>query len=141
VDEPDLRDNIALREPADFPVDPLTFLACLTAACVIHDPVWNRRTIIEKSGSDSTVVWNPWSDKTKGTSEMAPDGWKEMICIETANAADNAAHLAPGGCHKLTATIRVQEARSTRETVPTSTDRLQSTLRAMTMNLFGALPT
>lgn len=78
------------------------------ATCVIHDPVWNRRIFVEKSGSDSTVVWNPWVDKTKGMSDMAPDGWKEMICVETANAADNAVHLAPGASHKLTAFIRVE---------------------------------
>jgi len=28
------------------------------ASCVIHDPVWKRRIIIEKGGSGSTVVWN-----------------------------------------------------------------------------------
>ena len=35
------------------------------AACTVLDPVWNRRIIIAKSGSDSTVIWNPWVDKTK----------------------------------------------------------------------------
>jgi glucose-6-phosphate 1-epimerase len=78
------------------------------ATCVVHDPVWNRRIIVEKSGSDSTVVWNPWSEKTKGMSDMTPDAWKEMICVETANAADNAVQLAPGASHKLTASIRVE---------------------------------
>ena len=78
------------------------------AACVIHDPVWNRRIIIEKSGSDSTVVWNPWIDKTKGMSDMAPGNWKEMICVETANAADNTIHLSPGESHKLSVSIRVE---------------------------------
>jgi len=78
------------------------------ATCVVHDLVWNRRIIVEKSGSDSTVVWNPWIDKTKGMSDMAPDDWKEMICVETANAADNAVHLSPGASHKLTASIRVE---------------------------------
>lgn len=78
------------------------------ATCVVHDRVWNRRIIVEKSGSDSTVVWNPWIDKTKGMSDMAPDDWKEMICVETANAADNAVHLSPGASHKLTASIRVE---------------------------------
>lgn len=78
------------------------------AACTVHDPVWNRRIIVEKTGSDSTVVWNPWIDKTKGMSDMAPDDWQKMVCVETANAADNAIHLAPGGTHKLTATIRVE---------------------------------
>ena len=78
------------------------------ATCVIHDPVWNRDIIIEKTGSDSTVVWNPWIDKTKGMSDMAPDGWQNMLCVETANAADNAVHLAPGASHALAAAIRVE---------------------------------
>jgi glucose-6-phosphate 1-epimerase len=78
------------------------------ATCVIHDPVWQRRIVIEKAGSESTVLWNPWIDKTKGMSDMAPDGWQNMICVETANAADNAVHLPPGASHKLTATIRVE---------------------------------
>ena len=78
------------------------------ATCVMHDPVWNRRIIIEKTGSNSTVVWNPWIDKTRGMSDMAPDDWRGMICVETANAADNAVHLSPGASHKLTASIRVE---------------------------------
>jgi glucose-6-phosphate 1-epimerase len=76
--------------------------------CVVHDPMWNRRIIVEKSGSETTVIWNPWIDKAKGMSDMAPDEWREMICVETANAADNALRLAPGGSHKLTASIRLE---------------------------------
>jgi len=53
------------------------------ATCVIHDPAWNRRLIVEKSGSETTVTWNPWIDKAKGISDMAPDEWREMICVET----------------------------------------------------------
>jgi len=79
-----------------------------TAACVVHDPVWNRLIVVEKTGSHSTVVWNPWIEKTKDMSDMAADGWRQMLCIETANAADNAVHLAPGASHKLTASIRVE---------------------------------
>jgi len=41
-------------------------------------------------------------------SDMASDGWQEMICVETANVADNAVHLRPGASHKLTASIRVE---------------------------------
>lgn len=77
------------------------------ATCVIHDPLWGRRIAIEKSGAASTVVWNPWIEKTKGMSDMAPDEWREMICVETANAAENAVHLPAGESHKTTATIRV----------------------------------
>lgn len=78
------------------------------ATCVVHDPVWQRRIVVEKTGSNSTVLWNPWIEKTKGLSDMAPGDWQNMICIETANAADNALHLPPGASHKLTASIRVE---------------------------------
>ena len=78
------------------------------ATCVVGDPVWNRRIIVEKSGSDSTVIWNPWVEKTKGMSDMAPDDWMGMICVETANAADNAVHLLPGAARTMTALIRVE---------------------------------
>jgi len=78
------------------------------ATCAVHDSVWRRRIIVEKNGSDSTVIWNPWSEKAKGMSDMAPGSWKEMICVETANAADNSVRLLPGASHKLTASIRVE---------------------------------
>jgi glucose-6-phosphate 1-epimerase len=78
------------------------------ATCVVHNPVWNRKIMVEKTGSDSTVVWNPWIEKTKGMSDMAPEEWQHMVCVETANAADNAVHLSPGASHKLTASIRLK---------------------------------
>jgi len=40
-------------------------------------------------------------------SDMAADDWQQMICIETANAADNAVRLSPGATHKMTASIRI----------------------------------
>jgi glucose-6-phosphate 1-epimerase len=78
------------------------------AACTIHDPVWNRRIVIAKGGSHSTVIWNPWMDKTKSMSDMGAENWKELLCVETANAADNAVHLSPGASHRLTAKIRIE---------------------------------
>lgn len=78
------------------------------ATCVIHDPVWNRRIVIEKSGSESTVVWNPWIEKTRGMADMAAESWKEMVCIETANAADNAVSMAHGESHRLAVKIAVE---------------------------------
>lgn len=78
------------------------------AACVIHDHAWDRRIIVEKSGSASTVVWNPWIEKTKTLSDMALDDWRKMVCMESANALDNAVTLAPGASHKLITSIRVE---------------------------------
>jgi len=41
---------------------------------------------------------------------MGADDWQGMVCVESANASDNAMVLAPGARHKLTATIRVESA-------------------------------
>jgi glucose-6-phosphate 1-epimerase len=77
------------------------------ATCVIHDPVWNRRIVVEKTGSGSTVVWNPWREKAAALSDMGPGEWQQMICVESANAADNGITLAPGAIHRMTSTIRL----------------------------------
>jgi glucose-6-phosphate 1-epimerase len=78
------------------------------STCVIHDPVWKRKIVVEKSGSDSTVVWNPWTEKIKGMSDMAPDEWREFICVESCNASDNAVTLAGGQSRTLKCSIRVE---------------------------------
>jgi glucose-6-phosphate 1-epimerase len=78
-----------------------------TGASVVRDPVLGRTITIEKSGSDATVVWNPWIAKAKAMADFGDDEWPRMLCIETANAAECAVHLAPRSTHRMTARIRV----------------------------------
>jgi glucose-6-phosphate 1-epimerase len=75
------------------------------AACVIDDPAWSRRITIEKTGSESTVVWNPWIEKSKTMSDLDPEEWRGMLCVETANVASNAITLAAGATHKMTVRV------------------------------------
>jgi glucose-6-phosphate 1-epimerase len=75
--------------------------------CVVEDRVLARRLLVDKTGSATTVVWNPWSTKAAGIADLEPDDWRRMVCVETANAADDAVTLAPGQRHVMTATIRV----------------------------------
>ena len=75
------------------------------ATCVVHDMAAGRRIVVEKSGSESTVIWNPWQEKAAGLADMGTGEWRRMICVESGNAADNAITLAPGASHTLTATI------------------------------------
>ena len=75
------------------------------ARCVVEDPGHRRRLTVDKTGSASTVVWNPWAAKCAEMADMGPDDWRSMICVETANAADDAVTVAPGGTHVMTATI------------------------------------
>jgi D-hexose-6-phosphate mutarotase len=69
------------------------------------DPRAGRRAIVEKTGSRSTVVWNPWIEKAGEMSDFDPDQWLRMLCVETANVADDAITLGPGESHQMTATL------------------------------------
>lgn len=74
----------------------------------VEDPLLGRTIVIRKTGSRSTVVWNPWIDKSKKMSDFGDDEWPGMVCIETANVADNAIRLAPGASATMSATFEVE---------------------------------
>ncbi|NBB08818.1 D-hexose-6-phosphate mutarotase [Pseudomonas sp. SLFW] len=71
----------------------------------IVDPGWKRRIQIQTQGSKSSVVWNPWIEKTKTFSDMQADGWKSMVCVETANVMTDIVTLAPGEMHVMGVSI------------------------------------
>ncbi len=76
-----------------------------TSTCVIDDNARDRSIHIAKAGSHSTVVWNPWIDKAAGFSDMQPEEYREMVCVETCNAADDTVTVAPGESYTLRAEI------------------------------------
>jgi glucose-6-phosphate 1-epimerase len=67
-----------------------------TATVKINDSKLRRVISVEKSGSASTVVWNPWIDKAKGMSDFGADEYKEMVCVEAGNVGEIKISLAPG---------------------------------------------
>lgn len=72
-----------------------------TADCLIEDPQWQRRIRVSKRGSASTVVWNPWSEKAAKMGDLGDQGYLNMVCVESANAADDVVKVRPGGEHAL----------------------------------------
>jgi glucose-6-phosphate 1-epimerase len=74
----------------------------------LEDKLLQRKIIVVKSNSDSTVIWNPWSALTATMADMPPDGWLHMTCIETTNVADNAVTLAGEQAHTMEAHITVE---------------------------------
>lgn len=80
------------------------------ADTLIEDSGWGRRIRIAKSGSRSNVVWNPWIDKSARMGDFgSPDGYRGMVCVESANAASNAVTLAPGASHALRVVYSVEK--------------------------------
>jgi len=76
------------------------------AECVIVDPGLRRRIRIAKSGSHSTVVWTPWTEKAEKMGDFGPGrnqqgGWREMVCVESGNALDNLVTVPAGASHTL----------------------------------------
>ena len=61
----------------------------------------SKKIVLQNSGSNSLVVWNPWIEKTKNIVDMADDAYKKMLCVETANALDDTQTIQPGIRHTL----------------------------------------
>ncbi len=99
--------------------EPLTFSAqtdrvygSSAGEVVLHDPQMGRDIRIAKRGSKSTVVWNPWIDKAAAMPDFGDAEWPDMLCIETANALDDAAAVPPGKMHVMETIISVEPERN-----------------------------
>lgn len=75
------------------------------ASVIIQDRDWKRSIRLEKSGSKSTVIWNPWIEKSKSMDDFPDQGYRNMICVEAANVGADARVLQPGEKHTLFARI------------------------------------
>jgi glucose-6-phosphate 1-epimerase len=73
-----------------------------TSAVEIRDENLNRKIRVEKTGSNSTVVWNPWTTQ-KLPDDFDPAEHKYMVCAESGNVKQNKISLAPG----KTSTLKV----------------------------------
>jgi D-hexose-6-phosphate mutarotase len=70
-----------------------------TATVEIRDENIKRVIRVEKSGSQSTVVWNPWT--TQLMSDFDPAEHGNMICVESGNVGRNKVFLPPGKASTL----------------------------------------
>lgn len=68
-----------------------------TATTEIIDPTLGRTIRVEKSGSRSTVVWNPWIAKSKAMDDFGDDEYPGMLCVESGNVGRNKVTLPPCG--------------------------------------------
>lgn len=62
----------------------------------IHDSKLQRRIVVEKEGSQSTVVWNPWVAKAQQMPDFGNEEYLGMVCVESGNVADNRLALPAG---------------------------------------------
>ena len=74
----------------------------------IVDRGFGRTVVVEKSGSLSTVVWNPWQEKSRRMADFGDEEYHTMLCIEAANAAGDTRTLPSGQSHSLTQKISIR---------------------------------
>lgn len=75
-----------------------------TEICEIVDPGFARRITIEKTGSLSTAVWNPWAQTAAKMDDLGSASWRNMVCVESANALSNSIRVGPSTFHVMGAT-------------------------------------
>jgi len=69
----------------------------------------HRKIKITKQGSQSTIVWNPWKAVAEKMGDLGKDGYLQMLCVESANAAEDVIHINAGQSHTLNVTYSVQD--------------------------------
>lgn len=76
-----------------------------TSTVEIHDRALQRKIRLEKSGSRSTVLWNPWIAKSQQMPDFGNDEYRQMVCVESGNVGKNKVILAPGHSSVLRVTL------------------------------------
>jgi D-hexose-6-phosphate mutarotase len=79
-----------------------------TATTLLSDPGLERTIRVDKQSSANTIVWNPWAEKAARLADLEGEQWRRMLCIESANAGNNAISLLPAAQHTLRTVIGVE---------------------------------
>ncbi|MEP4809625.1 MAG: hypothetical protein ABJ118_13645, partial [Luteolibacter sp.] len=80
-----------------------------SSSVLLVDDVSGRTILVEKGGSPSTVVWNPWSEKAAALGDMPDEGYQKFCCIEAAISNERAVIVMPRSSHLLSTRISVEE--------------------------------
>ena len=104
-DETTDRDNLHQEGPVVIRGETDRVYRRTAAECIIGDPGIGRQITVRKRGSHTTVVWNPWSKPGRHWPDLGGDDYTRMVCVESANAGDDAVTLQPGEAHTLSLTI------------------------------------
>ena len=71
----------------------------------IRDTSVGRKIRVEKSGSQSTVVWNPWNAKAQQMPDFGNEEFERMVCVESGNVGPNTLKLRPRESSTLRVTL------------------------------------
>ena len=75
------------------------------SSVLVRDLDRHRSVFVDKAGSRSTVIWNPWKEKSKSLSDLPDKGYLEFVCVECANAGTDKPTLRPNSSHNVETVI------------------------------------
>ena len=75
---------------------------------VINDIVLKRRIRIRSGGSKSAVVWNPWAKISAEMADLQDNDYRNLLCVETTNAATDVVEVSPGRESRLVANYSIE---------------------------------
>lgn len=83
---------------------------------VLCDEGAQRDVVLQKSGFEDVVVWNPWIDKAANTQDFGNEEYRDMVCLEASNAAvhvsGGSVEVPAGGSWTASQTIYVRTKQS-----------------------------
>jgi len=76
---------------------------------IIVDDKSNQRNInVVNEGHDAAVIWSPWEAQSVAMGDMRDDGYKVMMCVESAIYSEFI-KLAPGESHALSTILSIDK--------------------------------
>ena len=77
------------------------------SAVDLVDADMRRRIRLQKEGSLTSVVWNPWREGANALRDLGDGEWTKFLCVEASNILGFAVDLAPGQEHTLKVVLSV----------------------------------
>jgi glucose-6-phosphate 1-epimerase len=99
------------REPLRFAGETDAVFVGTKQSVVVVDKGLSRSIRVDKTGSNATVVWNPWLVKATAMTDLGGDAWRSFVCVEAANVRPAAVTLSPGATHAIGTRVTVQPMR------------------------------
>ncbi len=74
---------------------------------VLKDSGFDRAINITSEGSKTTVIWNPWSTSVTKIADLDDRSYRNFVCVETANAAEDMVIISEEKEHTITAIYEI----------------------------------
>ncbi|HFD11977.1 MAG TPA: D-hexose-6-phosphate mutarotase [Crenotrichaceae bacterium] len=79
------------------------------SSLALKDEVFSRNISLQSENSKTVIIWNPWITKSAAMSDFDNQEYKNMVCIETANAGDELITVAPGNSYSILSNYIIEQ--------------------------------